>query len=136
MIILTDLLPPAKSKALIQLAAQRAKLLEIIASSSSHSNLTDSLSLLGLFSLLEGFLDMSFKQLLPPLPISDTIKDALIDQSGPLAPWLELIECIENSQWEKLGELSYALKIPEGAIAKAYRSSCQWADAFFESVRA
>ena len=54
--------------------------------------------LLGLFSLIDAILDKPMQQVLEMLPLSDAIREALIDTGGPYAPFLLVLLTYEKGQ--------------------------------------
>lgn len=66
----------------------------------------------GAFSLLDRITGAPFQRLLGPAVIGSRVKEALVQQSGPYAPLLALIEAIERSDPMAIRRHSDALDIP------------------------
>lgn len=81
---------------LVRLALTRARFCLLLAQESSLSTMADELFLLGLFSLLDAMLDVPMAAVVGRLPLQQALKSALLDRSGPLAPFLEAITAIEQ----------------------------------------
>ncbi len=89
------------SRELVLLSALRAKFLELLAAQyckrlGVDKNLPHSLFLIGLFSLLEGMLQMPMSEILATLPMTSEQVEALAFRKGPYAPWMALMEAYER----------------------------------------
>ena len=134
MILLTDLAPEEKTDELTYLSAQRAKFFETMALIGGYREHSESLFLLGLFSLLEAMLDRPMDAIVAHLPLEDDIKDALCGRTNRYTPWIKLARAIEDSDWTAVGHWAQELKLPPGSVSESYRESFTWADAFFGTV--
>jgi EAL and modified HD-GYP domain-containing signal transduction protein len=115
---------------LVRLALTRARFCELLAKESSFRSMADELFLLGLFSLLDAMLDVPMATVVDRLPLQQAMKSALLEQTGPLAPFLRAITAIERNDagtcLEALGELD----IDRGLEQRLYLDAV----AFTESV--
>lgn len=86
------------SVALQEMALARARLLEGLAEQRADSvnHPPAALFTVGLLSLLGAMLQLPLAQLLEPLRLGDTARQALIDHSGPWAPYVELAADLER----------------------------------------
>lgn len=119
-----------KPMELVRLAAVRAKFCESLGRKSGGQKNQNELFMLGLFSLLNAMLDSSTSDILSKLPVSDDIKRALIDQSGPLAIYLEIVIAYERGRSRKCFEALKKLQLPEDELYNIYLSSLRFADVF------
>jgi EAL and modified HD-GYP domain-containing signal transduction protein len=133
LIILTDLTPSEKTMELSYLSAHRAKLFETAALGGGYEDESDKLFMLGLFSLLDAMLDMDMKEVVTHLPVDNKIKTALCGGNSRYAPWLELAQAIESSNWDQVGDKAKALNLLPGTVAVSYQHAFTWADSFFAS---
>jgi len=78
-------------------ALRRGLLMEELAKSMSDSELRDEMFICGLFSLLDHMLKQPFTKLLQSIPMPERVRQALVDESGPYQPYLELVRAIEQS---------------------------------------
>ena len=51
----------------------------------------------GVFSLLDRLMHQPFAELVKSIPISDAVREALLDDSGPHQPYLALVQAVESS---------------------------------------
>jgi EAL and modified HD-GYP domain-containing signal transduction protein len=60
------------------------------------SEMRDEMFVCGLFSLLDHMLKQPFAKLLQSIPVPERVRQALVDESGPYQPYLELVRAIEH----------------------------------------
>lgn len=131
LIILTDITPSEKSKELSYISAHRAKLFETAALGGGYEDESDTLFMLGLFSLLDAMLDTKMETIVKHLPVDDKVKAALCGKANQYSLWLELVRAIENSDWDEVGTQAKALNLLPGTVAVSYQHAFSWADTFF-----
>jgi EAL and modified HD-GYP domain-containing signal transduction protein len=51
----------------------------------------------GVFSLLDRMMNVPFAELLNSVPVSEAVRAALVDESGPHHPYLELVRAVESA---------------------------------------
>ena len=133
LIILTDLTPSEKTLELAYISAHRAKLFETAALGSGYEEDSDTLFIVGLFSLLDAMLDTAMKEITNHLPVDDEVKATLCGRRTKYTPWLDLAKAIEASDWDEVGTRASALNLLPGTVAVSYQHAFTWADAFFSS---
>ena len=131
-IILTDLKPPRKSQELALMSVQRGSFLEL---AHSHAGCTgcksDSMFLLGLFSLLDVMLDMDMQEVMRHIALEQSLKDALCGEPNPFLRWLELVKAFERADWSLLDSLLEEMALEPAQAAHAYYEAMSWANSFF-----
>ncbi|MCE0493544.1 EAL and HDOD domain-containing protein [Vibrio salinus] len=100
-----------KPRELYYVAIQRAKFCQLVMTRNSIFNLyREQAFLIGLFSILDAFLDSPMSVLIAELPLDTEIKLALESHIGKLGKLLDIQESFENADWENIeflcGELS------------------------------
>jgi len=133
LIILTDMTPTEKSLELAYVSAHRAKLFETAALGSGYEEDSDTLFIVGLFSLLDAMLDTDMKNITEQLPVDDEVKATLCGKKTRFTAWLDLAKAIEASDWDEVGERAAALNLLPGTVAVSYQHAFTWADTFFSS---
>jgi EAL and modified HD-GYP domain-containing signal transduction protein len=78
----------------------------------------------GLLSTLDAFLDCSMEEALRLLPVSDAIRGALLQQSGPMGHVLRCVLAHERADWEALERL----RADTGALANAYYQALEFSE--------
>lgn len=119
-----------KPAELVRLAAVRAKFCEKLGEESPLRTKPNELFMLGLFSLLDAMLDSPITDILSKIPVSDNIKQALTDQTGPLAHFLQIVIAYERGHREECFLALKILRIPEKKLYSTYLSALEFADIF------
>jgi c-di-GMP-related signal transduction protein len=101
MLVLISEIATEKPEELVRLAVVRARFCELLAEQGSLAKHSHELFLVGLFSLIDAMLDKSMKELLRGLPVTDDVKDALVNDAGPYSPVLKAVKCYEQSMREQ-----------------------------------
>ena len=95
-LVLISELASDKPGELVRLAVVRAKMGELLAAETPLKDRADEIFLLGLFSLLTALLDTTIEYICEQLSLSDHLINAFISQTGPYAPFLDLILSYEK----------------------------------------
>jgi len=111
---------------LTRLALVRARMVEQIC---AHTRGCDAGAgfTVGLFSLLDAFMDRPLPELLAELPLSADVQGALLRGEGAAGAALRCALCWERAQWDAAA-LS-AAHIPPATLARMYLDAVQWAGA-------
>ena len=73
----------------------------------------------GVFSLLDRMMRQPFAQLLGSVPVAEGIRAALVDEQGPLYPYLELVRAVESASVYDIRSAAEALMIDVGDVNRA-----------------
>jgi EAL and modified HD-GYP domain-containing signal transduction protein len=129
-LVATSELSSNKPDELLRTSIIRARLCELLAGCSDQQHDTSELFLLGLFSLLHAMLDMKMVDIMERLPLTKNIKQALIEQKGPYAMYLETVIAYENGDWKRCQNLLGKLHVSPWEMLSAYLDSVSWSDLF------
>ena len=127
-LIATSKLSENKPNELIRLSCVRARFLELLGKELRQDQ--GGFFLLGLFSLLDAMLDSPMEPLIKKLHLSDDILQALVHQTGPLFPCLQLIQFYETGRWSELDAAIQQLKIESENITTYYLDAVRWSGYF------
>ena len=127
-LIATSKLAENKPSELMRTSIIRARFLENIGKEKKMQG--GDLFMLGLFSLLDAMLDNSMEYLVGKLPLSQQIKEALVFHTGPLYPFLNLVETYEACDWNSFESLLHQLAIKDEKILDFYLDAINMADIF------
>jgi len=83
---------------------------------------------LGLFSLIDAIMNDSMVNLMGKLPLTESIKEPLVDGKGELGHYLRLVECYEKGDWKGLSETAGKLGLDEEMLPHYFREALGWAD--------
>lgn len=81
----------------------------------------------GLFSLLDAFMDQPMADLLAQLPLSHEVQTALLDGTGAAGRMLRCVQAYERADWETARHLAGDLPVAE--LADVYAEAIAWGDA-------
>jgi EAL and modified HD-GYP domain-containing signal transduction protein len=134
--VLTDLAPDRRVRQLLLLSAQRAKFLELAATSLGPGrDDPDELFLLGLFSLLEPLLRLPMTEVAAHLPLARPLLDALTGRAeNRQAQWLHLVRRYEAADWEAMEAQAEQIGVSSLAAAIAHYKASAWAEAVFSGT--
>ncbi|MFY8018559.1 MAG: histidine kinase, partial [Inhella sp.] len=77
-------------------ALRRGLLMEEFSKSLDDSDAKDEMFICGLFSLLDHLLKAPFSNLLQAIPMPERVRQALMEDAGPYAPYLTLVQAMES----------------------------------------
>jgi EAL and modified HD-GYP domain-containing signal transduction protein len=97
-------------------AVRRGLLMEELAAGIEDREQRDEMFICGLFSLLDHMLKAPFEKLLQSIPVPERVRQALVDDSGPFHPYLELVRAIESESVFDYRERADALMLGAGEI--------------------
>lgn len=117
-----------KPDELIRTSIIRAKFCELLAGSNGGGVDPTELFTLGLFSMIDAILDNSMENLMKKLPLSESIKNALIEGKGPLKEYLDIVRSYESGDWEGMIAANSRLNIDEEQLPDHYMEALEWAD--------
>lgn len=116
---------------LLQKAAARGHLLELLATSlkprPAAENLEDAAFMIGTFSLLNVLLNMSMREILQQLPLSDLVRTALAEYGGPLGQLLRALDSADQRDLTKAAQSLAELGIDGDTFVKAQLEALSWA---------
>jgi EAL and modified HD-GYP domain-containing signal transduction protein len=83
---------------LLQMAAARGKLMELLAEQRSHDRqLHDRAFMTGILSLLDALLETPMGEIIDGLHLTSDVRSALLDRRGPLGHLLNVVEALERT---------------------------------------
>lgn len=110
-----------KPKELMLNALSRARLCQLLGGKNS-SRENQKYFTVGLFSLLDAYLDTTMEQLLVELPLSDEIKAALLEHRGQVGSALDAAVACERADWNGIENS----KLPPEELQRLYVSALNW----------
>ncbi|MCC6317985.1 MAG: HDOD domain-containing protein [Gemmatimonadaceae bacterium] len=111
---------------LIRQAVQRARFCEQLALPATGLD-KGTLFLMGLFSLLDAVFRMPMSEVLERVSLSDEVKQALLDRTGPYADPLVVVESYELGLWESASEAGARIGLDAAHLPTLYSECVQWA---------
>jgi EAL and modified HD-GYP domain-containing signal transduction protein len=128
-VLLTDMSQSKDASELVLLSAQRGKFLELIARDHDFWGFdTDSLNLLGIFSLLDALLSIPMTEVVEYLPLENRLKAALCrEPNNEYLPLLQLAQYFEEAKWEDAEKMIHQLNLDPKKVKSAFQTSIDWA---------
>ncbi|MDO9536172.1 MAG: HDOD domain-containing protein [Bacillota bacterium] len=124
-----------KPEELIVTAICRARFCELIASRVGLKDRASDLFLMGMFSLIDAFLDQPMSEILKELPICEEIKHALLGGKNRFRDVYDLILTYESGDWEKFTLKAAKLDLHEEEVKDFYLNSLDMSNKiFFKNV--
>ncbi|MDP1681294.1 MAG: EAL domain-containing protein [Burkholderiales bacterium] len=124
------------SNPLMQLAATRAKMLEILCRCMNNPDtaMQERAFITGSFSLLDTLLSMPMVDVMAKLSLHEDVKLALIERTGPLGQLLKLIESLEKGDFEAVSEKLNTLPgLDVAMLNEAQMAAIRWVSSLSET---
>ena len=114
---------------LIFLSAQRGKFLEQICLDHDFWGFEpDSLTLLGMFSLLDALLNRPMQEIVKHLPLADKFKGALcMEDNNEYVPFLKLARSFEEGEFDQSDAMTLQLGLDPTKVKLTYGGAIDWA---------
>ena len=100
-------------------AVRRGLLMEELVRSSGDEEMRNEMFICGVFSLLERMFQQPFAQLLESIPVPERVRQALVENSGPFQPYIELVQAVEGETLFEFREAADKLMMSVSEINRA-----------------
>jgi EAL and modified HD-GYP domain-containing signal transduction protein len=120
---------------LVYAALLRARLCELIAESSPQVRHPQALFMTGLFSMLDVLLRMPMRDVLARVSVSDEIRQAVMEGSGPYAEPLLLADAYQRGEWDQVDVLASSLGVLPMQMAWLYTKALAWVNEQLSTIR-
>lgn len=115
---------------IVDMAAVRAAFMEELARLDIPGCTPDQAYMVGILSLLKDLYEISMDEIVTGLNLSDEIRSALLDRSGPLGELLRLVEIMERHEYEKASTLLVMIDIPLMTVLECQNKAFRWRETF------
>lgn len=112
--------------ALLEQALVRARIMELLAAASFNRVQLEELFTVGIFSLLDLLLKLPMSVALEPLKLPPAVRDALVDETGPYAPWLRLAALAEGDDGRALRSCAEELGLSLAQVNESQLEALRW----------
>ena len=109
-------------------AIVRGRLMELLAEEALPKEERDNAFVTGVFSLLDTMLGVPMDKAIAAITLPDSVTAALLHQTGPLAPFLELTIACENADDEAFARAANALILSNHQVNWAHLQALAWAE--------
>ena len=116
--------PPAVGS----MAVVRGRLMELLAAELLPPEECDNAFVVGVFSLLDTLLGIPLNKALEAISLPETVVNALLHQTGVLAPFLELTKACESADDEAFARTAESLHLSNQQVNWAHLQALAWAE--------
>ena len=109
-------------------AIVRGRLMELLAAELLPKEECDNAFVAGVFSLLDTMLGVPMDKAIGAITLPDSVTNALLHKTGPLAPFLELTIACENADDEAFARAADALTLNNHQVNWAHLQALAWAE--------
>lgn len=120
--------PTPTNVLLARTAVTRGRVCELLGQSRLGRGAQDELFITGLFSLAAPLVGTPLAELLERFPMPEAVVQALLDGSGPYAPYLKLAEASERSDFEEVARYADEIACKPEEIAVVELQSLAWTE--------
>ena len=124
-----------KSEELVVGSLIRARFCELLAPKVGLGHRSSDLFLMGMFSMIDAFLDRPMEEILSSLPLSDDIKIALSGGNNLFRKVYELTRAYEQGLWEGMSQYSASLDLNEEEVPQLYLQSVELTHQVYRSYQ-
>ena len=104
----------------------RARFMELMGRTTMKRDDTEDLYLVGLFSQLHKLVDMSLPELILPLPFSEDVRSAILEQTGRIGRLLKFAQAIETADEAGIDFMQTNMRLPSIKVYDAYNEAYDW----------
>lgn len=115
-----------KPSEITRLSLIRARFAECLAAKFGMQGDTDSLFLMGLFSVLDAILDKPMAEALELVHVSEDISDALVGRKGKYFPIFDFILAYESANWNHISRELILRELSSSDVYDAYLNALCW----------
>ncbi|MDP2028054.1 MAG: EAL domain-containing protein [Thiobacillus sp.] len=120
--------PTPTNALLARTAVTRGRICELLGQTRLDRAAADELFMTGLFSLAEPLMGIPLALLLEQLPMPAPIVEALVQHTGPYAPFLKLAEASERSDFEQIAHYAGEIASTPEEVNLAQLRSLAWTE--------
>lgn len=110
---------------LVKLSLLRASFGELLSKKIQFNISSFDVFLAGMFSLIDALMNMPKEKILSELPVSEDVKEALLEKNNMISEVLKLIINYENGDWKEVNELAEKFGLDEDFISCCYLEAVQ-----------
>ena len=110
----------------VQNALIRARFMELVGRSIMSRDSTEDMYLVGLFSRLDKLLNIPLLELILPLPFSEEMQAAILENRGRIGRLLKFSQSIEKADESGMDFMQTNLHLPSLQVYEAYNDAYDW----------
>lgn len=125
-LIILSSLGTDKPHELLRSSIIRAKFCESLSAALGYEKEMSSFFLVGMFSMVDAFLDRPMEEILDDLPLKSDIKSALLGKPNRYRDVLDLVIDYERGEWRNVCNVVERLRMDEQTISTLYLDAVEW----------
>lgn len=121
---------------LLELAATRGKLMELLATAQSGRDRDhqDRAFMVGIMSLLDTLLGIPLQEVVKQVSLAGDVENALLNHDGKLGRLLLLVEKMERNEFDAAAEILAEMQLDQRDLMQAQLEAMRWANAIKETA--
>jgi len=123
-----------KPNEISKLSLIRARFAENLAKSYEMGIFSQSLFMMGLFSLLDVILEMPMENAANEVSLDENVRDALVDNTGNLFNVLDFIHAYEHANWDEVAIHMVKFNLDLEEVTTAYVDALEWYKALLDAI--
>ena len=127
-VILSDINSTDKGQELVRMSVLRGRFLQLLATVAPAPFPTDSMFVMGFFSVLDAILDQQMEQVLDDISLDPDIKSTLADTESVHSVWIGLLNELDRGSWAGLEKKAQQIGIPMEIVDNAAIEAAMWTD--------
>lgn len=117
----------ADNSELIKLSLIRGRMMSLYSTAMGiKRNAESDYFIAGMFSSIDSLLGEPMQKILANLPLSETVKDALLGMPGPIRNTLDAVLAFERTDWHLVDSFLEESGLPQGAFTSIYLDAVKW----------
>jgi EAL and modified HD-GYP domain-containing signal transduction protein len=117
-----------------KLSLVRARFAENLAAPFEMGVFSQSLFMMGLFSLLDVILEMPMEQAVAEVAVDEHVRKALVEKSGEFYKVMQFIDAYEHADWDKLAILMVNHNLNLDSVTNAFVDALVWYKALLDAI--
>jgi len=98
---------------------RRGLLMEELSRGVGDEEMRNEVFICGVFSLLDRMFQQPFSQLLESIPVPERVRQALVEETGPFQPYLDVVRAVESESLFDFREAAEKLMMSVNEINRA-----------------
>jgi c-di-GMP-related signal transduction protein len=123
-----------KPDELVKSSLFRARFCEQIGISAGLRDRTPDLFLMGMFSLIDAFVDKPMAEVMDSLPLAADIKATLLGKETEISSVYQFVIAYESGDWETVFTVTEKLGVDDRTIPKIFMEAHKWVSAVFDAA--
>lgn len=123
------------SEEILLIALTRARFGELLVEATSFHHYARQAFIMGLFSLLDRILQLSWDDILVKLSLPPEVKNALLGEDNQISAIYYLVVAYENGRWNQFSYYTAKCNVDEAEVPDVYLQALQWAEESMAMLR-